>query len=163
MIKILVVSDIHYPIRRLELPNLERYVSKADMILGLGDFVDIQVVSYLKSFGKPFAGVHGNMDFDDVKRSLPETFVLNVGGINIGLYHGNGGPKGIEKRVFSKFNGKNIDAYLFGHSHKPVNRYIDGKFYFNPGTLCGARQTLGFVYIDFDNIRGEIKTYSDNA
>jgi putative phosphoesterase len=157
----LVVSDIHYPERVTNIPDLSDYVRDANIIFGLGDFTTLEVVEYLKSFNKPFVAVYGNKDEQTLKLSLPETTVIEIEKVKIGLYHGNLGPQGIEKRVKEKFGKKRLDAYVFGHSHIAVKRYIDGAFYFNPGALSGIRQTFGFIYVDFGNIWGEIKKYKN--
>ncbi len=155
----MAVSDIHYPNRRTDIPDLKEYAKDASLIFGLGDFITEEVIQYLRSFGKPFVGVYGNKDNDNIKETLPKTTTLKIDGIRVGLYHGNGGPQGIENRVKKAFGKKRLDAYIFGHSHIAVNRHINNAFYFNPGTLSGMRQTIGFIYIDFKNVWGEIKKY----
>jgi putative phosphoesterase len=155
MIKILVVSDIHYPDRRETLPGLSEYAKESNLIFALGDFTTAKALKYLKSFGKQVVAVHGNMDEPALKKSLPKTHVVKIEGLKIGLFHGNGGPPGIEARVRSAFQ-KELNAYIFGHSHKAINKIINGALYFNPGALCGRVQTIGFLYIDFKNIWGKI-------
>jgi len=155
----LVVSDIHYPNRRTDIPDLKEYIKDTSLIFGLGDFTTMEIIRYLRSFGKPFVGVYGNKDNDAVKKTLPKTTTLEIDGVKIGLYHGSGGPQGIENRVKKAFGKKHLDAYIFGHSHIAVNKYINGAFYFNPGTLSGIRRTIGLIYIDFKNVWGKIKKY----
>lgn len=155
MIKILVVSDIHFPDRRDTIPDLSEYINDIDLIFALGDFTTFEVLNYLKGFGTPVSAVHGNMDEQLLKRNLPETHTVKIDGVKIGLFHGNGGPSGIEKRVRSKFKNE-LDAYLFGHSHRAMNKIINGSLFFNPGTLCGNNKTIGILYIDFGNVWGKI-------
>ncbi len=161
MIKILVVSDIHYPDRRGKMPDLEGYVKDANLIFALGDYTTYDVLKYLNSFRVQVIAVSGNMDEPSVRNSLPKTRIVEIDGVKIGLFHGNGGHSGIEKRVKSAFAGE-LDAYVFGHSHKAISKIIDGAFYFNPGALSGNAQTLGYIYVDFKNIWGKITKFGNN-
>ncbi|MFC1970526.1 metallophosphoesterase family protein [Chloroflexota bacterium] len=68
--------------------------------------------------------VYGNMDSIDLKRSLPKRDVFEAGGKKIGLIHGSGAPWGIAERMRKQFSG--VDIIIFGHSHEPYNRYIEG-------------------------------------
>ena len=157
MMKILVVSDIHYPDRRDSLPTeIEETANSVDLIFALGDFTIIDVLNYLNKLNKRVLAVQGNMDEELIKKTLPKTRTTEINNIRIGLYHGNGGPQGIEQRVKNVFGKKNLDAYIFGHSHIAVNKYIDGKFYFNPGALSGVHKSFGILYVDFSNIWGKI-------
>jgi putative phosphoesterase len=155
--KILVVSDIHFPDRRKNLPTeIENLATSADFIFALGDFTTIEVLNYLNKFGKRVLAVQGNMDEGIIKKALPKTRITKINGVRIGLFHGNGGPQNIEKRVKNAFGNKNLDAYIFGHSHVAMNKHIDGKLYFNPGSLCGTNKSVGILEVDFDNIWGKI-------
>ena len=160
IIKILVVSDIHYPDRISNIPDLSEYAENVNLIFATGDFTNIKVLEHLKSFNVPVVAVYGNMDSLTLKQSLSETYIIKIEGLKIGLYHGNGPPNRIEQRVKNSFK-KKLDAYIFGHSHKPMNKNIDGAFYFNSGALSGRVPTLGFLYVDFGNIWGEIKKYGN--
>ncbi len=162
IIKILVVSDIHYPDRIINIPDLSEYAENVNLIFATGDFTNNEALEYLKSFNVPVVAVYGNKDNLSLKRSLPETYIIKIEGLKIGLYHGNGSPNKIEQRVKNSFK-KKLNAYIFGHSHKPMNKNIDGAFYFNPGSLSGRVPTLGFLYIDFGNIWGEIKKYGNSV
>jgi len=157
MIKILVVSDIHFPDRRDSLPTeIEKIANSVNLVFALGDFTVIDVLNYLNKINKRVVAVQGNMDEDLIKNTLPKTRIIEIDNIRLGLYHGNGGPEGIEHRVKNIFKNKHLDAYIFGHSHIPINKYIDHEFYFNPGALSGMHKSFGILYIDFGNIWGKI-------
>lgn len=144
------------------IPDLSFYINKVDIIFALGDFTSIEVLNYLKSFKKSVFAVYGNVDDSSVKAYLPETLIVNVNNLKIGLYHGRGMPIGIEKRVESAFS-ENLNAYIFGHTHMPVNKFINEKLFFNPGTASGIKSTIGILYIDFNNIWGEILRLSSHV
>ncbi len=153
--KILVVSDIHYPDRLGEIPDLSLYIRGVDAIFALGDYTTLPVLDYLKSFNKRLFAVSGNMDEASLKKRLPKKIAFEIDNVKIGLFHGTGGPYGIEKRVKAAFE-KPLNAYIFGHSHIPLNKTIDEALFFNPGAICDPHPTIGFIYIDFKNIWGEI-------
>lgn len=153
--KILAISDIHYPDRLNEIPDLSIYARDIDAIFALGDYTTLPVLNYLKSFNKHLFAVYGNMDNALLKKQLPDKVAFEINNTTVGLFHGTGGPHGIEKRVKATFE-RSLDAYIFGHSHIPVNKTINNALYFNPGALCNPHPSLGFIYIDFKNIWGEI-------
>ncbi len=155
MIKILVVSDIHYPDRIMKMPDLKDIAKDCDAIISLGDYTKKEVLDYLRGIAKNFFGVYGNMDEEEIKKELTRVLYFNIENIRIGLFHGNGGLSGIEERVRKEL-GDRVDAYIFGHTHKQFCRYIFEKFYFNPGALSGHEATYGYLFVQQNNIWGEI-------
>jgi putative phosphoesterase len=158
IMRIGVLSDTH--LRRMGKDFeiiYDQYLRDADIILHAGDFTASDVVAFLSK--KPFHGVQGNMDSLEVKVSLPEKKVIEVGGYRIGLIHGWGSSEGLEERIMGEFHG--VDAVVFGHSHKPVNHLKEGILFFNPGTATGFSSkgihTLGILECG-DELRGEIIT-----
>jgi len=134
---------------------LSSFIEKSDLIFAIGDFTSAKVFDYLKSFEKQVFAVHGNGDTPFLKSELPEFLVLELEHVKIGLYHGRGTPLGIASRVKNTFN-RELDAYIFGHTHIPLNKYINSKLFFNPGTVSSFKNSIGILYINFNNIRGEI-------
>jgi len=56
----------------------------------------------------------------------------------------------MDERVRKQFSG--VDIIVFGHSHKPYNRYIQGVFLVNPG-----HGNSSFALVTIDNtIKAEI-------
>jgi putative phosphoesterase len=140
--KIGVISDTHA--RTIEgIPkSILKALETVDLIIHAGDFTNEAVLVGLRTMGKVKA-VRGNMDSAELKRILPERIVFEVSGKKIGLVHGSGTPWGIAERVKAQFTGVNI--VIFGHSHEPCNRYIQGVLLFNPGP---ARNSFGLLTID---------------
>jgi phosphoesterase, MJ0936 family len=155
MIKILVVSDIHFPDRISVIPDLSAYVKDVNAIFALGDFTSIEVLNYLNSFKKVVYAVFGNMDEPLIKEHLKDKISVEIGGLRVCLTHGSGGPKGIEERIKSSFE-KHCDAYVFGHTHQPMNKYINESLFFNPGSLAIQMPSLGFLFVEDGNIWGDI-------
>lgn len=155
MIKILVVSDIHYPDRISKIPDLSSFAKDVDAIFALGDFTSLEVLDYLNSFKKIVYAVFGNMDELLIKEHLRDKITLNIGGLSFALTHGSGGPKGIEDRIISMFE-KKYDAYVFGHTHQPLNKYVNETFLFNPGSLAIQEPSLGYIFVEDKNVWGDI-------
>ncbi|MFH0813468.1 MAG: metallophosphoesterase family protein [Pseudomonadota bacterium] len=154
--KIGVISDTHLRDYSPELKRtVDTYFHDVDMILHAGDIVDMNVLDVF--LPKQVEAVAGNMDPFTVTKHLPEKKVIKVGHYKIGLIHGWGAPIGLEDRIRKKF--KDIDCLVYGHTHYPVNRIIDGVLFFNPGSPTDRRfikkNTLGILEIN-DKITGKI-------
>ena len=144
-----MLSDTHIS-SFAELPaKIVTTLAEVDMIIHAGDFTTKDVLDGLKQLGEVRA-VCGNMDSNELKQTLPEKEVLTVGGKRLGVTHGWGSPFGIEDRVGSLFS--NVDIIVFGHSHHPMNKVVNGILFFNPGQ---ARNSFGILTIG-EEIRGEI-------
>jgi putative phosphoesterase len=147
--KLGVISDSH--VRRFDdLPLAVRQaLAGVDIIVHAGDFTHRGVLDGLRAL-KAVHAVHGNMDSGELRKTLPEKEIFEVKGRKIGLLHGSGVPLGIDERVRKQFDG--VDIIIFGHSHRPCNRYIRGVLLFNPGA---AKDSFGLLTID-DVIKGQI-------
>ena len=154
--KIGVISDTHLGKSNAGLKKLmDTLFSDAELILHAGDIVEPEVLEAFS--GKELVAVHGNMDIAEIKKGLPDKRLLTVGRFKIGLTHGWGAPMGIEKKVRSVFD--DVDAIVFGHTHKPCNRIIDGVLFFNPGAYSGGMfrggaGSVGVLTVE-DSITGE--------
>jgi putative phosphoesterase len=155
-IRIGVISDTH--LRRVTQDFrhvFDHYLSDMDMILHAGDYVSPEVVQFLNK--KEFNGVHGNMDSLEIKRTLPEKKVIEVGAWRLGLIHGWGSPEGLEERIWKEF--QNVDVIVYGHAHKAANHMREGVLLFNPGTVAGYTSSgvhsVGVLEVG-DSVRGEI-------
>lgn len=157
--KIGVISDTHIPTRAGSLPEaVFQYFKGVDLILHAGDIEDIMVIYDLEEIA-PVKAVLGNMDPYELSEELPSKRIIKVGGINIGLIHGWGDPKGLPKRVLEAFAGDNVRCIVFGHSHQPFNEEVQGILLFNPGSptdrVFAPYNSIGILHIEKD-IRGEI-------
>jgi hypothetical protein len=147
--KLGIISDTHITAFN-ELPvNIRQALAEVDLIIHAGDFTCKAVLEGLRAI-KPVKAVHGNMDSTELKKALPEKEVFEVNGRRIGLVHGSGAPFGITERVRRQF--ERVDVIIFGHSHEPCNRHIQGVLLFNPGP---ARDSFGLLTIT-DVIKGQI-------
>ncbi len=96
----------------------------------------------------PVYAVRGNRDWIAL-RQLPKKLLLNFSGVEIGLVHGHGGLRHyLLKRIEYLFRGYRLEMFLpnvraafpqarvivFGHTHRPLQLWVDGQFIFNPGS-----------------------------
>ncbi len=147
--KIGVISDTHaQTMEDIPLAIMEA-LEDVDFIIHAGDFAERVVLEGLREIAEVKA-VYGNMDSGELKRMLPDKRTIDVAGRQIGLFHGSGGPWGMEERVRPLFG--DIDIIIFGHSHLSFNEYIRGTLMFNPGR---ARDSFGILTIEKE-IKAEI-------
>jgi putative phosphoesterase len=149
--RIAVLADTH--VDRLEhLPKkIIDTLSTVDLIIHAGDFTDLQLLKELKQL-REVKAVHGNMDARELKTVLPDKEIVEIENKRIGITHGSGGPWGIEERIRKMFESDRINIIVYGHSHQPQNKVIDGILFFNPGK---ATDSFGILTIGGE-IQGEI-------
>ncbi len=134
--RVLVISDTHIPVTAAKLPPIiEKEAKMSDCCLHCGDFITYQTFEILSSWVKTY-GVCGNMDGSVIKERLPEKQLVKLADVKIGLTHGRGHPNTLLNYVQREFpdNFDEIDMFVFGHSHQTLDREIEGKIYFNPGS-----------------------------
>ncbi len=133
--KIGVISDTHIANKSEHVPQIVLDVfRKMDMVLHAGDMVDLRVIDELKSACPKVVAVAGNMDQEAVKKKYPVKEIIDVLGRKVGLMHGGGAPANLLQLLKDAFKEDKPDVVVFGHSHKPMNEFIDGVLFFNPGS-----------------------------
>jgi hypothetical protein len=160
--RILVLSDTHIPATATKLPGIvEKEAGASDCCLHCGDYIVYSVYETLSRLTKIY-GVCGNMDGTTIKTKLPEKQILKFEDVTLALTHGGGHPQKILEyidREFAEESG-NVDIFVFGHSHAPLNQKINGKIYFNPGsptdTLFTPYRSYGILEIKGKEIKGRI-------
>jgi putative phosphoesterase len=178
MITLGILSDTHIPDRRRLLrPGLIPFFQKAGVsaILHAGDVCAPWVLSQLEQVAPVYA-VRGNRDWVLLSH-LPLSLSLEFAGLQIGLIHGHGrfwryvkdkgrgmvegaNPERYLKRALAAFPEASV--VIFGHTHMPINTWVDGKLAFNPGCACcpGMKHpypTVGLLHLsDEGKIVGEI-------
>lgn len=148
-----MISDTHLPRGRRRIPDacLER-MRDADLILHAGDFVTADVVHELERLGPPFAGIHGNVDTEEVCRLLPAVRTVEAGRARIAMVHDAGPAPGRLARMRARF--PEADAVVFGHSHIPIHETRGDFHIFNPGSPTDRRRqprhTMGVAEVGED-------------
>jgi len=97
--------------------------------------------------------VRGNVDKGAWARRLPETDVLEVGGISIYVLHDLA-------QLDLKPKAAGFAVVVSGHSHVPRQETRDGVLYFNPGS-AGPRRfklpvSVGKLIVENGLVRGEL-------
>lgn len=144
--KIVVISDTHMPKKAKQLPErLLIDLEDCDYIIHAGDWQTEELYNELKQYG-PVIGVTGNVDDPELKSLLKTKEILRAGDFLIGIVHGHGTRKTTEKRALESFEDEEVDCIVYGHSHIPVLKEIDGVIVFNPGSPTDKRRQEEFSY-----------------
>jgi len=140
--RVLVLSDLHYPERGNPIPLLEELVKiNFDLVIGLGDYGE----RGLELLDRYFPNVKreliaGNCDVLD----LPETKLLDIKGLKIGLAHGHQiEPRGNLEGLYYITKKLGADILLTGHTHLPTLVFYRDIIVMNPGSAGGAVSGAG--------------------
>jgi putative phosphoesterase len=154
VIKLGVIADTHVPDKAKTLhPQALTTLRQAGVsaILHAGDVSSPGVLAVLGDIAPVYA-VLGNRDWW-LLRSLPLHRTLTYNGVIIGLTHSHGGLRNylmgklyymVEGYNLGRFKPRLLDTFptaqviVFGHTHQPLNRWIHGKLFFNPGSACNT-------------------------
>ncbi len=154
-----VMSDTHLraPNKRLD-HILDSIFKDTHMILHAGDIVGHRTLERLEERG--VIAVCGNMDDYEVASTIPQTRIIPVGNIKIGLVHGWGAKQGLEMRIVERFSEQSPEIIVYGHSHRPFWGEVEGVWLFNPGSAApgahGNGGTVGELQIDGSDFKAEI-------
>lgn len=133
--KIGVISDTHISDKTCELnAELLSALKGCGLIIHAGDLIDLCVLEELKKISKVEA-VYGNMDSPAVRSLLQEKKIMDAGGKKICIMHGYGNPDNLLDLLKKNFSIEKPDIIIFGHSHVPMNEYVEGILFFNPGSV----------------------------
>jgi putative phosphoesterase len=159
-VELAIISDTHLSRGNRRLPEdcVERLRS-ADVIVHAGDFITLAVLRELQELGRLVA-VHGNVDDQQLRVALPETRVLRLDGVRIGIVHDAGPAQGRLERLRKRF--PDADAVVFGHSHMPLHESAaDGFQIFNPGSPTERRRapehTMGIARVHGGGVEFELR------
>lgn len=153
-----IISDTHIP--HFSFPDAVRTLfDGVELIIHAGDLSTLTVLSELETIA-PVIAVQGNVEHEDVVRTLPIKREIVLGHCRIGIVHILGDPKCYEHTARQEF--PNARVVVFGHSHTPHNQEYNGLLLFNPGSATNRRRqptcSLGMLYIDSEalSVHGEI-------
>ena len=150
--KVGVVSDTHLPRFGEQLPaELRRGLGeeRVDLILHLGDFTGPEVPHLLESLA-PLEAVAGNNDPPDLVQRFGRRKVVMVGGVRIGMVHGDGTHGSTTSRSLRAFEKDEVDVICFGHSHQPLCERRGDTWLVNPGSPTDKRTQSRYSYAILD-------------
>ncbi|MCM3612050.1 metallophosphoesterase [Planococcus sp. MERTA32b] len=140
MKKVLILSDTHIPARAKKLPRiLLDACEEADLILHAGDWQTLDVFFELSAYTETI-GVAGNVDPWEIVDRFGKKKIVTVENLKIGIVHGDGISKTTEQRAVEAFAEDEVDLIIFGHSHIPIMKEINGVVLFNPGSPTDKRR-----------------------
>ena len=124
----------------------------SDRIIHAGDVGSAEILEQLAGIA-PVTAIRGNVDKAAWARRLPETEVVEAGGVSIYVLHDLG-------TLDLKPSAAGFSVVIYGHSHVPKQETQDGVLYFNPGS-SGPRRfalpvTVGRLRVDGGLVSGEI-------
>ncbi len=143
--KLVVISDTHgnYPaaLRAVEM------IAGADVVIHLGDFCE-DTLPLQGALSCKIIRVPGNCD---VGARLPRELFLRFGGVPFLLCHGDAyGVKSGTTRLGEHAHRIGAEVVLFGHTHTPLIRSIDGRLFVNPGTLQKGTPSPTFALVTLE-------------
>jgi uncharacterized protein len=125
-----VISDTHGLLR----PQAVQALAGVDIIIHAGDIGDPKILRALKRIA-PVHAVRGNTDRGDWAAHLPQSLVVEVGGVHLYVLH----------ELFCLDldpAAAGLAAVIFGHSHSPHLERQNGVLFLNPGSAGPRRFTL---------------------
>ncbi len=143
-----VISDTHGQLR----PEAVEALRGSDRIRHAGDVGASEILEALAQIA-PVTAIRGNVDTGPWARALPETEVVEAGGVFIYMLHDLG-------RLDLNPEAAGFRAVVYGHSHQPEIEEKNGVLYFNPGS-AGPRRfrlpvSVGRLMIAAGKVRGEL-------
>ena len=125
-----VISDTHGLLR----PEVVEALRGSRRILHAGDIGAPEILEALAKIA-PVTAVRGNVDTASWARALPETEVVETGGVLIYMLHDRG-------QLDLKPEAAGFRVVVYGHSHQPKIEEKNGVLYFNPGSAGPRRFRL---------------------
>ncbi|MNW94906.1 phosphodiesterase [compost metagenome] len=151
-----VVSDTHLPRFGRRLPSaLVEGLQGVDRILHLGDLTAPEVLGWLEAIA-PVTAIAGNNDPPELHAALGRKRLLTLGGVRIGMVHGDGKGKTTLERALAAFEDEPLDLLLFGHSHQPYCARHGDRWVLNPGSPTDKRRMPHYSYALVDLAPGSI-------
>ena len=152
MVTLGILSDTHVPdrVRGLKPAVISIFrEERVNAILHAGDISQSGVLAQLREIAPVYA-VRGNRDWPQLKM-LPTTLLLEFEDVKVGLTHSHGGlGVYLLDKMRSLVPGAQSERYLrralsafpqakivvFGHTHIPLQRWVNGKLCINPGSAA---------------------------
>ena len=154
--RLLLIADTHVPKRARDLPaRVWDEVSRADVVLHAGDWVEPALLDALAGRAKRVLACWGNNDGAELRTRLPERADATLGGLRFTVVHETGGANGREARMANKY--PDTDVLVFGHSHIPWDTTTKtGLRLLNPGSPTDRRRQPFCTYMTATVEGGEL-------
>lgn len=135
-------------------PEALQALQGSERIIHAGDVGDPKILDELAAIA-PVTAIRGNVDKGPWARRLPETEVIELGGVSIYVLHDLA-------QLDLKPQAAGFKVVISGHSHIPRQETRDGVLYFNPGS-AGPRRfklpiTVGRLVVERGEAGSQIVT-----
>ena len=145
-----VISDTHGLLREEALDAL----AGSDLIIHAGDVGKSEILEKLSEIA-PVRAVYGNTDWGELRDALPGSDVVDLG---------MPGPLAYVLHIFESLDldpvAAGFQVVIFGHTHQPLIRELEGVLYLNPGSAGPRRPdlpvTLARLTVEGDDMRAKI-------
>jgi putative phosphoesterase len=148
VLRVGLISDTHGLLR----PEALEVLRGSDCIIHAGDIGDPEILKRLAGLA-PLTAVRGNNDRGADYADVPETAVLEAGGVRILVLHD------LAELAFDR-QAAGYQAVISGHSHRPRCEERAGVLYVNPGSAGPRRFSLpvsvGRLLIEAGRLRAEL-------
>ena len=148
--KIGVISDTHNYLD----PKVPELFKGVEHIIHAGDVGTKSILSELEEIA-PLTAVFGNTDS---MLPLKDVEVFELGRYKFLLQH-IVDPQMPAVLLSNRVQREKPDLIVFGHTHKPFNKTVEGIWYFNPGyagrTRFGLERTVALLHFQHGKIKPE--------
>ena len=149
--KILVLSDSH---AALSFMRLAIRAVKPDAVIHLGDHYQDGTAMAEENPHIRFHQVPGNCDQFRCDPTLPLTMCYDVCGVRLYMTHGHKqAVKSGRHRLMAEARAYGAKAALYGHTHEPDCRCVEGMWVLNPGTCGSFGGSVGLIETENNEIR----------
>lgn len=148
---IIVISDTHSDLH----PKIYSKLKNIDYILHCGDISTIDIIYDLEEYA-PVIAVAGNVESAETDDRYPVKLIHKIGSLKIYITHQFSYNENyfIENILYK--DEKDVRLVLFGHTHKPYKKKVNGITFFNPGTIGPPRFKILPTY-------GKLKIFSNGT
>ena len=160
MLRLVLTSDTHLPLRARDLPEqLWTAIDAADVVIHAGDWVDVPLLDALEARAARLVGVYGNNDGPPLRARLPEVARVELGAVRFAVVHETGAAAGRDRRCAAAF--PDVDVLVFGHSHIPWDTTAtraDGSVLrlLNPGSPTDRRRRPTYSWMTTEVADGRL-------
>ena len=157
--KLLIFSDTHGHIENLievfswakdRIPPNDKIIAS----VFLGDCIsDLNYAANAAGFYSDWKLIRGNNDFTS---TVPDSAVFEYSGHRFFICHGHRhGIYGGISRLINAARDNDADVVMFGHTHIPYNKTINGITLINPGSVGQPRSRAGATFAISECIPGK--------
>jgi len=137
-----IISDTHGLLR----PEAVDALRGSSLIIHAGDVGAPEILAELRNIA-PVKAVRGNVDTDHWALALPKSLLLDFEGHAVHVRHILDDPMPVPAE---------INAVIYGHSHKPSIQDRDGVLYLNPGSAGPRRFRLPVSVARIEILDGQL-------